>query len=63
MLDDVGVPVSNGMAGSGVLVGVAFRLVMAMAMGEGKICRCKLSIWANSSAKKMVNSTVPVISR
>lgn len=39
----VGVPVIIGMAGKGVLVAVAFKLVMATAMGEGKICRCKLS--------------------
>jgi len=33
----VGVPVARGMAGSGVLVGVAFKLEMAWATGEGKI--------------------------
>jgi hypothetical protein len=33
----VGVPVARGMAGSGVLVEVAFRLAMAWATGEGRI--------------------------
>jgi hypothetical protein len=39
----VGVPLAKGMAGNGVLVGVALRLVRAMATGEGNICCCKLS--------------------
>ena len=34
-----GVPEASGMAGRGVLVAVAFRLAMAWATGEGKICR------------------------
>ena len=46
----VGVPVASGMAGMGVLVGVAFRLVIASAMGDGKICRCRPSTPASSRA-------------
>ena len=59
----VGVPVARGMAGRGVLVAVAFKLVMAMAMGEGNICRCNPSSWASSRASSTVNNTPPVMSR
>lgn len=52
--------VTSKMAGSGVLVGVALRLVMATAMGEGKICRCKLSAPASSRASSTVSKTLPV---
>lgn len=38
-LGGVGVPEAKGMAGKGVFVEVAFRLLMAMAMGEGNNCR------------------------
>jgi hypothetical protein len=59
----VGVPVASGMAGSGVLVGVALRLASAWATGEGKIWRCKLSSWANSRANSRVNNTPLVTSK
>ena len=56
----VGVPVASGMAGMGVLVGVAFRLVIASAIGDGKICRCRPSTPASSRASRTVSSTLPV---
>lgn len=59
----IGVPLAIGMAGSGVLVGVAFKLEMAWATGEGKIWRCKLSNWAKSSASTTVNNTPPVTNK
>ena len=59
----VGVPVASGIGGRGVLVGVAFRFVMATAIGEGKICRCRLSTCARSKASSTVNKTPPVSSR
>lgn len=59
----MGVPVAMGIAGSGVLVGVAFKLEMAWATGEGKIWRCKLSNWAKSSASTTVNNTPPVTNK
>lgn len=59
----VGVPLARGMAGRGVLVGVAFRLLMAMAMGDGKICRWRPSKSARSRARTRVKSTPPVMSR
>lgn len=59
----VGVPLAKGMAGSGVLVGVAFRLVKATATGEGKICCCKPSNCASSKAKSSVKNRPPLMRR
>ena len=59
----VGVPLASGMAGSGVLVGVAFKLAIAWATGEGKIWRWRLSNWASNKARSTVKKTLPVINK
>ena len=60
----VGVPEANGMAGSGVLVGVAFRLLMAETLsGDGSSCRCRPSACAKRRAAKTVKMTPAVSSK